>query len=380
MKGRRGPGRPEPKARNDRGNRPPQNKPRGESLPPPPAPPPPVRAPAVPREVALPREHQAVWTCRAGFEPYLFEELAWAGASPSVLGPGLVESRPLKQNVPPPSFARAGFVVGHVAETPDELICSAQDLVPEGAAHVQVWVPDTDSGNALASEIPSVELAVKDALSQRTLDSFNAAKERGAPLLQVCILSPRAQALGVQHPSDALSPAPGGRHRMWRESSTSRASMKLDEALDSLAIAPGRGDLCVDLGAAPGGWTERLLQRGARVIAVDPANMAPHLATHGKLRHVKASAFSFEPEEPCDWLFCDMAWRPLEVAQLLAKWGRRGFASQLVANLKLPMKDKNQILHKARFILERHGGWRNLRVRQLYHDRDEVTVTAVKTF
>ncbi len=49
----------------------------------------------------------------------------------------------------------------------------------------------------------------------------------------------------------------------------------------------------------------------------------------------------------------------------------------LVANIKLPMKDKNPILWRVRQTLEQ-GGWRELRMRQLYHDRDEVTVTAVR--
>jgi 23S rRNA (cytidine2498-2'-O)-methyltransferase len=151
--------------------------------------------------------------------------------------------------------------------------------------------------------------------------------------------------------------------------------MKLEEALDALGHEPGRGELCVDLGAAPGGWTQQLVSRGARVVAVDPGRLMPSLAAHRLVRHVLGSAFQFEPEEPADWLFCDMAWRPLEVAQLLGKWGRRGWAHQLVANIKLPMNDKNPILFRVRRTLE-EGGWRNIQLRQLYHDRDEVTVTA----
>ena len=74
----------------------------------------------------------------------------------------------------------------------------------------------------------------------------------------------------------------------------------------------------------------------------------------------------------------DMAWRPLEVAALLARWGRNRWATWLVANIKLPMHDKNPVLHRVRHVLGQHGGWTQLRVRQLYHDRDEVTVTAVR--
>ena len=55
-----------------------------------------------------------------------------------------------------------------------------------------------------------------------------------------------------------------------------------------------------------------------------------------------------------------MAWRPLEVAQLLGKWARKGYAAQLVANIKLPMKDKLPTLFRVRHALE-EGGWKQLR-------------------
>jgi 23S rRNA (cytidine2498-2'-O)-methyltransferase len=70
-----------------------------------------------------------------------------------------------------------------------------------------------------------------------------------------------------------------------------------------------------------------------------------------------------------------MAWRPLEVAQLLGKWARNGWANQLVSNIKLPMKDKLPTVLRVRHTLE-GAGWTRVRMRQLYHDRDEVTVIA----
>jgi 23S rRNA (cytidine2498-2'-O)-methyltransferase len=147
------------------------------------------------------------------------------------------------------------------------------------------------------------------------------------------------------------------------------------EALTWLGLWPEPGELCVDLGAAPGGWTFVLLERRARVIAVDPGRLRPDLAKRKGLTYVGRSAFEFEPEEPVDWLFCDMAWRPREVAELLAKWARLGNATLLVANFKLPMKQKAAMVKELVGILEA-GGWRGIRSRQLYHDRDEVTVTA----
>src|SRR4051794_4004612 len=71
--------------------------------------PPRVRAPPVPRETLTPFRDRQLWTCRAGFEAHLFEELAWAGAHPRLLGPALVESDPRRGLAP--VFGRMGFRV-----------------------------------------------------------------------------------------------------------------------------------------------------------------------------------------------------------------------------------------------------------------------------
>ena len=177
---------------------------------------------------------------------------------------------------------------------------------------------------------------------------------------------------------DAPSLAPGGRLRAHvSKTAPSRAAMKLAEAFSWLDRAPESGDVCVDLGAAPGGWSWVLLKRGAKVYAVDPALLSPTLSGQKNLTHLRADAFLFDPGEPVDWLFSDMAWRPLEAAALLAKWARRGWARQLIANIKLPMKKKAEYLFRVRDILS-DGGWTSLRARQLYHDRDEVTFAGVR--
>ena len=333
-----------------------------------------MKAPAIPARPLAPRPGAWLWTCRAGFEPHLFEELAWAGGGPRLLGPALVESRPVKEL---PAFARMGFPVAAVAPLASDACAGALRRVCAGErVHVQAWAPDADPYQPLQATAASLGEAVALALEGAGVESPEKARELGAWLGQLCVLGPEQVAVGAVRAGEALSLGPGGRRRMWRESgSLSRAALKIEEALDRLGLSPGKGERCVDLGAAPGGWTQRLLARGARVIAVDPAKLAPELQKHPKLTHVQESAFSFSPDEPVDWLFCDMAWRPLEVAQLLAKWARKGWADYLVANIKLPMNDKNPVLWRVRHTLA-EAGWKELRIRQLYHDRDEVTVLA----
>lgn len=331
--------------------------------------PPRVRLPPLPRTFAPPAAGTWVWTCRAGSEGQLYEELAWARAAPQLLAPGLVASKPLTGA--PPAFARTGFPLAGVAATATEALA----LLPAEPLKLQVWSADTPAGNALSRDCAAWQASLS-ALRPGGPDTPWKAFEAGAWLGQVCLAAPGLALVGAVRAREALSLAAGGRARQARSGAApSRAAMKLDEALDWYGVAPGKGETCADLGSAPGGWTRRLLDRGARVLSVDTGQLAPDLATHPRVRHVTASAFAFTPEQPVDWLFCDMAWRPLEVAQLLGKWARKGWAGQLVANLKLPMKDRLPVVAEARALLE-DAGWRRVRVKQLYHDRDEVTVTA----
>jgi 23S rRNA (cytidine2498-2'-O)-methyltransferase len=338
--------------------------------------------PAMPPQTLAPRAGQWLWTCRAGFEEHLYEELAWAGAEPRLLGEALVESQGVHGLAP--AFARQGSKVvtslrQEALEPLAPLVAQAVAALPSASPLVlQAFTPDTPKGNALAAQAEALQEAVRALLpASRLLEDSDRAREQGALLVCLCVAPGVTVVVGTVHAREALSLAAGGRRRMKRAGeSPSRAAMKLEEALDGMPFEPARGEVCVDLGAAPGGWTQRLVARGARVIAVDPARLMPELAANPRVRHMQESAFAFAPEEPADWLFCDMAWRPLEVAQLLAKWGRRGWASHLVANIKLPMKDKNPLLLRVRHTLTEDGGWKGLTMRQLYHDRDEVTVTA----
>lgn len=343
-----------------------------------PEPPKRVKIPAMPPVTLVPEPGHWVWTCRAGFEAPLYEELAWGKKRPILLGPALVASEPFTGEPPlpqPPMFARTGFLIDAVVRSPLEAV----EALPTDATKVQVWVPDTDAGNALAAEATRwEEIIVQARKDQGRVDPETPwkASEQGSWLGQICVLSPNVAVVGKVRAREALSMSPGGRARMRRtQEAPSRAAMKLDEALDWYNVTPGRGDLCVDLGSAPGGWTRRLVERGARVWSVDPAKLAPEVLAMPRVKHFHESAFDFTPEHAVDWLFCDMAWRPLEVAQLLGKWARKGYAAQLVANIKLPMKDKLPTLFRVRHTLV-ESGWKQVRMRQLYHDRDEVTVTA----
>jgi 23S rRNA (cytidine2498-2'-O)-methyltransferase len=140
-------------------------------------------------------------------------------------------------------------------------------------------------------------------------------------------------------------------------------------------LRPGRR--AVDLGAAPGGWTWQLANRGVRVVAVDNGPLKGEVADDPLVEHVRADAFHYRPRRPVDWLLCDVVERPARIAALVAEWIVRGLARRAIFNLKLPMKKRYDCVRDCRKIVESRleaAGVRHvLRIKQLYHDREEVT-------
>lgn len=207
-----------------------------------------------------------------------------------------------------------------------------------------------------------------------------------APRLHLILDSGSSGWIGTS-PMDRSSPSPGGvvRLRTHRDA-PSRSALKLEEALTTLLSPTDRHLLfdgrltAADLGAAPGGWTWVLRRQDVRVFAVDNGPLAPALAADPEVIHVRADAFTWEPEATVDWLTCDVVDKPARVVELMARWLRRGWAHRALFNLKLPMVRRWQAVSDARRRFERTLGDRSgefdLHIRQLYHDREEVTCLA----
>jgi len=115
----------------------------------------------------------------------------------------------------------------------------------------------------------------------------------------------------------------------------SRAYLKLWEALTVLGRMPGPGDRCVDLGAAPGGWTWVLARLGCDVVAVDKADLDPRVLALPNVEFRRESAFALDPASlgPVDWLCCDVICYPDRLLQLVQRWRRSGVA-KLICSVK----------------------------------------------
>lgn len=166
-------------------------------------------------------------------------------------------------------------------------------------------------------------------------------------------------------------------------SAPSRSTLKLEEAIKTLlseaeqARYLANGMTAVDLGACPGGWTWQLVKRDIRVNAVDNGPMDSKLMATGMVNEIKADGFKYRPDKPVDWLVCDMVERPMHITRLICRWLLEGDCKYALFNLKLPMKKRydmvmecKQFIHDA---LDEQQLRYRLRIKQLYHDREEVT-------
>jgi 23S rRNA (cytidine2498-2'-O)-methyltransferase len=183
--------------------------------------------------------------------------------------------------------------------------------------------------------------------------------------------------LGLSLAAHNLSDWAGGARRFAREEGQiSRAEFKLLEALEWFKIDLPPGGVALDLGAAPGGWTRVLRQRGQFVTAVDPADLHPSLAKDSKVRHKRMTAEAYLASGPdrFDLIVNDMRQDARDSARLMVAYAPylRPGMSGAVMTLKLPENGRANVIDHAFNILR--NGYHLAGARHLFHNRSEITV------
>lgn len=139
----------------------------------------------------------------------------------------------------------------------------------------------------------------------------------------------------------------------------SRGGSKLAAALDAFALEP-RDALCADLGCSTGGFTDCLLQRGARhVFAVDTAygELAWKLRQDERVTVLeRTNALHFDPRQAlddfagCDLVTVDLGWTLQQRAVPAAlRWLREGDArARIITLIKPHYESKGEALRGGR--------------------------------
>lgn len=152
----------------------------------------------------------------------------------------------------------------------------------------------------------------------------------------------------------------------------SRAFKKLREALALFGLSFTKGQTCIDLGAAPGGWTHVLLSHGCHVTAVDRSPLDERLMRNKLVSFVKGNALTWVPEKTVDWLVCDVITTPDRTTELLSTWLTRKLCRNFCVTIKFKGEPDFASLTAVRDLLNRHcSRWDG---KQLTHNKNELTV------
>jgi len=251
-------------------------------------------------------------------------------------------------------------------------------------AELRLETPDTNDGKAMSGLCRAITMPLAQALADSGGLTEPAAKDAPAKLPALHVLFTDGAHVYV-----GASMLPWGsrwtmgipRLRMPREA-PSRSTLKLAEAIVTF-LGEREGELlhagmrAVDLGAAPGGWTWQLAHRGLMVAAVDNGPLKGEVADDAHVRHLRVDGLTYVPRKPVDWMVCDIAEQPARIAALVGRWLAEGHARRSIFNLKLPMKKRYDEVRRCEDLigheLRRTRGKYRLLLRQLYHDRQEVT-------
>lgn len=261
-----------------------------------------------------------------------------------------------------------------------DLIRGSGDREPAGTeVALHVWT----SGDAgVRAEAVRAEIAA-------ALAEGGVATARGgcAHVIGVCA-TPGGISLGVTAAAATLADWPGGRVILARPvEQIGRAEWKLEEVFKVFDVPwPPSPERALDLGASPGGWTRVLRSRGFEVWAVDPGALHRRVAADPRVHHVATTAGRFlsqqnlaatEQGEPrrFDVIVNDMRMVAQRSCRVMVDAARllvpRGI---VVMTLKVSRPRARHTVSRALAVLER--GYEPLFVRQLFHNKHEVTVVA----
>ena len=135
-----------------------------------------------------------------------------------------------------------------------------------------------------------------------------------------------------------------------------RAYLKLWESFTILGKKPQPGELCLDLGAAPGSWSWVLGRLGCRVFSIDKAPLADSVACMPNVNHCLGSGFGLDPSVTgtVDWLFSDMICYPSRLLTLVRQWIDRKAMKHALCTLKFQAETDHET---ARAFAEIPGSW-----------------------
>ncbi|MFC5453073.1 SAM-dependent methyltransferase [Paenibacillus aestuarii] len=335
---------------------------------------------------------KCICTSNHGFAQYAQEEIRrlFPAAKFSLLVPTevfLFETAADLQEVFTTLKEQEPIFLRHIQPVQQEWELSRSD---EDLDALQAWLADLPSqglvqpGDKIAvqvrkeekADVPYAPFAVKAALDEVITGELQAEPVvRYADRIVSVYVSANKLYAGISAPADNLSDWSGGAIRFHKEEDQiSRAKFKLLEAEQRFGLDFSCARAALDIGAAPGGWTSFLLERGLRVTAIDPAAMHPSLLGNPMLTVYKKNAGDVKlRQDEFDLLVCDMSWSPRQMARLVADllYALQSGGTAIIT-VKLMHKKPFQTIRELMQVFE--SSMFLIKAKQLFHNREELTL------
>ncbi|MBX7145200.1 MAG: hypothetical protein K1X79_12165 [Oligoflexia bacterium] len=333
--------------------------------------------------------------CPAGLEKLLYSELQseLPGARHEVSQPGLLRSE--FDDADPPHPAVLAFVTqalphanlcncNSISEWAELILSKLTQIELSSTWHLHCFdaafaavVKQPQRPRLIRKKLEEL-LARKLRSARRTLQAAEAPAHAG-DLVQLALLSPSSAILSVLPStqrtffSACLNPFQAGAVPIPNDKfPPSRAYRKLLEAELLIGRNIGPGETCVDLGAAPGGWSAVVLSRQALLTAVDRSPLRDDLMRNPGLTFQKGDGFKFMPKQTVDWLLCDIIAYPQRTLELLSTWLKEKCCRAFVVTLKFKGTPDLKTIAEAKRLLAAHS--RHYLVRHLQSNKNEVAL------
>lgn len=204
----------------------------------------------------------------------------------------------------------------------------------------------------------------------------------GEMVLDCVLVEPAQWWIGIHRADSVPQRWPGGAPKLTPpDDMISRAYLKTAEALAWSRLPAAAGDAFVEIGCAPGGSAQALLDCGYTVTGIDPAEVDQRLQGRAGFTHICKRGADLKRREyrPFRWLTADLNVAPnytLDTVEHIVTHPEVQIAGML---LTLKLMDRPLYGQVGAFLGRVRGwGYEEVRVRQLAFNRHEVCLSALR--
>lgn len=348
--------------------------------------------------------------CQCGAEQVLKQEIAVGpvDARPAYSRPGFVTFKLEEpcQNPEqfhfPSTFARThGFCLGKVigentstlAKEVWALPAVEQMLANQTICDLHVWQRDARPPSVkgfepgptlLAGEVEAVIRQHSPIEELRSMpDDPRPPSRRNRWVLDVVMVEPNEWWIGCHCATRRVDCWPGGVIPLvLPDHAVSRAYLKMTEAIAWSALPALPDDLCLELGCAPGGASQALLEHGLRVIGVDPAEVDSVVAEHPNFQYLRRRSAEVPQKalQGARWLAVDINAAPAYTLDAAEEIVTSKAASIRGMILTIKLSDWKLAGEMANYVKRvASWGYGDIRTRQLASNHQEFCLVALRS-